>query len=141
MADQNDAEIRVDYEFIKTNAQFWKAQVNSEHADIQRSSGQFVLTGGTSGVMPRLFTLHDQAIQFFRQASAEGRTATYHIAQRLELIQKWYEQNQQMSRALLNTVTGGVPSPNAPVAPQANPVAPTAPVAPPAAPQNRPSGP
>jgi hypothetical protein len=107
VTDLSDRAVRVDYEYIKTHAQFWKDQVNSEHAKVAQAAGQFVSAGATSGVMPRLFTLHDQLIQFFRTAAHDGRTATYNIAERLELIQKWYEHNQELSAALLRTTRGG----------------------------------
>ena len=106
MTELSDRTIRVDYEYIKTHAQFWKGRVNSEHAGVLRATGQFASAGGTSGVMPLLFTLHDQLIQFFREAAHDGQTATYNIAERLELIQKWYEHNQDLSSALLRTTTG-----------------------------------
>jgi hypothetical protein len=109
----SDRTIRVDYEYLKTHAQFWKNQVNSEHARVLQAAAQFSLAGGVSGVMPRLFTFHDQLVQFFREAAHDGQTATYHIAERLELIQKWYEQNQERAAALLRTTTGAAAAPPA----------------------------
>lgn len=111
MTELSDRTIRVDYEYIKTHAQFWKNQVNSQHASILQATGQFTLAAGTSGVMQRLFTYHDQVIQFFREAAHDGQTATYNIAERLELIQKWYEENQDRSAALLRTTTGSPAAP------------------------------
>jgi hypothetical protein len=106
VSDLSDGAIRIDYEYIKTHATFWKDQVNREHASVLRATGQFASAGGTSGVMPRLFTLHDQLIQFFRKAAHDGQAATYNIAERLELIQRWYEHNQENSAALLRTAGG-----------------------------------
>ena len=104
----SDTEVRVQYEYLKTQVQLWQDMLNKLAGLAVTFSKEFSIQYSSKVEFNYLKELLDESeknIKFVRDRAFEAQMIALALAERLSMIIAWYENGSKYSQALLRTAT------------------------------------
>jgi len=101
-----DREIRIDYEYIKTQQHIWHDMLAEFAGGAVEHSKNLAVTNKSSVefiFLRDMAELNQEVQEFVRQRGFEATMVSYAIAEKLAEILAWYEEGSEFSRRLERT--------------------------------------